>query len=129
MSGILDFLAPKDSEFMTGYYYDRRPAAPEDGRIVFKYSRLDPYFRSFDTELGQMRLDRESYSLKTRASLPWKVKGYISTQDGRLWQIMEIAEDNQPKGTEEVLRLFRTAPETDYTIRLLKVDNPWGIGT
>lgn len=127
--GILNFLTPKDDEYMTGYYYERRPKSPDDGRMKFRYSRLDPYSRVFDTALGQMRLDRETYSLKTRTSLPWKVKGYISAQNGKFFQIAEVLENDQPRGSEEVLRLFRRAPETEYTIRLVCVDNPWGIGT
>lgn len=129
MNSFLNFITPKDKEYMTGYYYERRPVSPDDGRMTFRYSRLDPYARVFDTALGQMRLDRETYSLKTRIGLPWKVNGYISAQDGRFYQIVEILEDNQPRGSEEVLRLFKRAPETEYTIRLIKVDNPWGIGT
>lgn len=127
--GILNFLTPKDDEYMTGYYYERRPKSPDDGRMKFRYSRLDPYSRVFDTALGQMRLDRETYSLKTRTSLPWKVKGYISAQNGKFFQIAEVLENDQPRGSEEVLRLFKRAPETEYTIRLVCMDNPWGIGT
>lgn len=127
--GFLEMIAPKDDQFMTGYYYERRPVSPEDGRKVFRYSRLDPYSRVFDTELGQMRLDRSTYSLKTKSNLDWKVNGYISTQDGNFFQIEEVSENNQPKGSEEVLRLFKRAVLSEYTIRLIKVDNPWGIGT
>lgn len=126
--GLLDFLTPKDDEYMTGYYYERRPVAPEDGCVKFRYSRLDPYARTFDTVLGQMRLDRETYSLKTRSALDWKVKGYVSTQNGLFFQITEILTDTQPKGTEETLRLFKKAPETEYTIRMVKADNPWELG-
>ncbi len=129
MNALLNFLAPKDDEYLTGYYYERRTRSPEDGRMKFRYSRLDPYSRVYDTALGQMRLDRETYSLKTRADLPWRVNGYISAQDGRFYQIVEILEDNQPRGFEEVLRLFKRAPEAEYVIRLMKADNPWGIGT
>ena len=114
--GILNFLTPKDDEYMTGYYYERRPKSPDDGRMKFRYSRLDPYSRVFDTALGQMRLDRETYSLKTRTSLPWKVKGYISAQNGKFFQIAEVLENEQPRGSEDVLRLFKRAPETEYTI-------------
>ncbi len=128
-NAFLDFMTPKDDEFMTGYYYERRPVSPDDGRQKFFYSRLDPYARVFDTALGTMRLDRQTYSLKTRTNLDWKVKGYISAQNGRFFQIVEILEDEQVRGSEEVLRLFKRAPETEYTIRLVRVDNPWGIGT
>ena len=122
-------ISSKDDEFMTGYYYERRPVSPEDGREVFTYSRLDPYSRVFDTQLGQMRIDRETYSLKTKTNLSWKVKGYISAQNGKFFQIVEVLTNEQPKGSEDVLRLFKRAVETEYTIRLIKVDNPWGIGT
>lgn len=127
--GILTFLTPKDDEFMTGYYYERRPVSPDDGRTIFQYSRLDPYSKTFDTQIGQMRIDRETYSLKTKTNLKWKVKGYISTQNGNFFQIVEVLANDQPKSAEEVLRLFKCSVQTEYTIRLIKVDNPWGIGT
>ena len=57
-SAFLNMLSLKDDEFMTGYYYERRPVSPEDGRTIFYYSRLDPYSRVFDTQLGQIRIDR-----------------------------------------------------------------------
>lgn len=57
VGGFLDMISSKDDEFMTGYYYERRTVSPEDGRAIFKYSRLDPYSRVFDTQLGQMRID------------------------------------------------------------------------
>lgn len=57
VGGFLDMISSKDDEFMTGYYYERRTVSPEDGRAIFKYSRLDPYSRAFDTQLGQMRID------------------------------------------------------------------------
>lgn len=126
--GILDFLAQKDDEFMTGYYYERRPTDASVERKVFRYSRLDPYSRVFDTALGQMRLDRETYSLKTRTDCGWKIKGYISTQDGRFFQIVDFLEDTQPKDSEEVLRLFKRAPQREFTIRLVAVENPMGVG-
>ena len=124
----LEMIAPKSDQFMTGYYYERRPVAPDDGRVTFRYSRLDNYSRVFDTQLGQMRIDRETYSLKTKTNLNWKVKGYISTQNGRFFQIVEVTENEQPKGSEQVLRLFKRAVQSEYTIRLVAVDNPWGIG-
>lgn len=128
-NAFLNFMTPKDDEFMTGYYYERRPVSPADGRQKFRYSRLDPYSKVFDTALGQLRIDRETYSLKTRIDLKWKVKGYISAQNGRFFQIVEVLENEQVRGSEEVLRLFKRAPETEYTLRLIRVDNPWGIGT
>lgn len=128
-SAFLNMLSPKDDEFMTGYYYERRPVSPEDGRQIFQYSRLDPYSRVFDTQLGQMRIDRETSSLKTKTNLDWKVKGYISAQNGKFFQIVEVTANEQPKGSEDVLRLFKSAINTEYTIRLIAVDNPWGIGT
>ena len=128
-SAYLNFMTPKDDGFMTGYYYERRPVSPDDGRQKFRYSRLDPYSRVFDTTIGRLRIDRETYSLKTHQNLNWKVKGYISAQNGKFFQIVEVLEDEQVRGSEEVLRLFKRAPETEYTIRLVRVDNPWGIGT
>ena len=121
-------LSGKSDEFMTGYYYARRPSSGDDGAQRFSYSRLDPYYRSYDVEFGQMRIDKSTYSLKTKTPLEWKVNGYVSTQDGEFFQITEIITDGQTRENEEALRLFKKALGREYTIRLLRVDNPWGIG-
>ncbi len=126
--GFLEMLAGKSDEFMTGYYYARRPSSGDDGAQRFSYSRLDPYYRSYDVEFGQMRIDKSTYSLKTKTPLEWKVNGYVSTQDGEFFQITEIITDGQTRENEEALRLFKKALGREYTIRLLRVDNPWGIG-
>ena len=75
-----------------------------------------------------MRIDKSTYSLKTKTPLEWKVNGYVSTQDGEFFQITEIITDGQTRENEEALRLFKKALGREYTIRLLRVDNPWGIG-
>lgn len=126
--GFLEMLSGKSDEFMTGYYYARRPSSGDDGAQRFSYSRLDPYYRSYDVEFGQMRIDKSTYSLKTKTPLEWKVNGYVSTQDGEFFQITEIITDGQTRENEEALRLFKKALGREYTIRLLRVDNPWGIG-
>ena len=126
--GFLEMLAGKSDEFMTVYYYARRPSSGDDGAQRFSYSRLDPYYRSYDVEFGQMRIDKSTYSLKTKTPLEWKVNGYVSTQDGEFFQITEIITDGQTRENEEALRLFKKALGREYTIRLLRVDNPWGIG-
>ena len=126
--GFLEMLAGKSDEFMTGCYYARRPSSGDDGAQRFSYSRLDPYYRSYDVEFGQMRIDKSTYSLKTKTPLEWKVNGYVSTQDGEFFQITEIITDGQTRENEEALRLFKKALGREYTIRLLRVDNPWGIG-
>lgn len=57
----------------------------------------------------------------------FKVHGFIITQDGKAFEIQQVETDRQTT-PPQVMRLFGTPASTEYVIRLVEVDNPWGIG-
>lgn len=122
-----DFLVDKTTEFMTGYYYEKYPENRADKRVTFSYRRVNNKSKAYATIMGTMRADSETYVIQTNDDCGYKIGGYISTQDGTFWQISEVIHDEMTQGNEESLILFRTAVESDFTIRLLRVENPWGI--
>ena len=125
---FLDLLNPKTEYYLTGYYYPYYPSTPEDGRVTFNYKQVNPYSRAFGTVLDNVRLDNETYALKTNEDCGFKIKGFISTQDGAFWSIAEIVHNEQVPGAEEALRFFKTVVQSEYLIRLIRADNPWEIG-
>lgn len=129
---ILDLLNPRNEYYFTGYYYPRKPKPtepPDLGRVTFSYRQVNPYSRTFATVMNTVRLDTETYAIRTNEDCGFKNKGFISTQDGKFWVIDEIIHDEQVPGTEEALRLFKNVVQSEYIMRLVKMDNPWGIGT
>ena len=133
---VLDFLKESDDEFMTGYYYDFKPDPRhtyaqqlQEGRWEFKYSKVSGQERRFNTVQSHVRADSERYTIQTCDNVGFKIGGYVSTQNGKLWKIEDFVKDEQTDGNEEVLLLFKESVKTEYVLRLIKVENPWGIGT
>ena len=119
----IDMLVDTSSEKLTGYFYKRRPRTPEDGRITFKYEQLDPNSRVFDKVLGNVRADRATYAIKTNDHCGFNVGGYIITQNGLIWEITEVVTNEQAKGSNDVLRWFRTAKNAECNVRMIQVDD------
>lgn len=128
---FLDLLNPKTDYYLTGYYYAKKPKPadpPDIGRITFAYRQINPYSRAFGTVLDNIRLDSETYAIKTNEDCGFKINGFISIQDGSFWTIAEIVHNEQIPGAEEALRLFKSPVQSEYLIRLIRMDNPWEIG-
>lgn len=119
----IDMLVDTSNEKLTGYFYKRRPKKPEDGRITFKYEQLDPNSRVFDKVLGNVRADRATYAIKTNDHCGFNVGGYIITQNGLIWEIAEVVTNEQAKGSNDVLRWFRTAKNAECSVRMIQVDD------
>ena len=120
---FIDLLIDTSNEFLTGYFYKKRPKSTKDGKITFLYKQLDPNSRVFSSVLGNVRADRETYAIKTNDACGFTVGGYISTQNGKTWIITEVVTNEEAEGANEVLRFFNTAKQSEKSIRLLRVDN------
>lgn len=123
----LDFLVDTSDEYMTGYYYKRRPKNALDGRIAFKYKQLDPNSRVFDKLLGDVRADSATYAIKTNDKCGFAVGGYIVTQNGLFWEISSVITNEEPSKDKDVLRFFRVSKRAECNIRMLAVDNLYDV--
>ena len=123
----LDFLVDTSDEYMTGYYYKRRPKNALDGRISFKYKQLDPNSRVFDKLLGDVRADSATYAIKTNDKCGFAVGGYIVTQNGLFWEISSVITNEEPSKDKDVLRFFRVSKRAECNIRMLAVDNLYDV--
>lgn len=119
----IDMLVDTSSEKLTGYFYKRRPRTPDDGRITFKYEQLDPNSRVFDKVLGNVRADRATYAIKTNDHCGFNLGGYIITQNGLIWEITEVVTNEHAKGSNDVLRWFKTAKNADCNVRMIQIDD------
>ena len=124
---VLDFLVNKDKETMTGYYYTKTPRSFDSDRIIFNYEKADYRRNNFSIVIPNLRSDEETYSIRTNDDCGFKTGNYVSTQDGCMWVIREILHEEQTKGSEETLLYFRRSVDAVYTLRLVRVENPWGV--
>ena len=132
---VLDFLKERDDEYMTGYYYAYKPNPThtqaqqfQEQRQVFHYARVTATEKRFNTVLSNLRADTERYTIKTCDDVGFKVGGYVSTQNGSFWKIEDLTHEEQTEENKEALLLFKRSIKTEFVLRLLKVDNPWGVG-
>lgn len=121
---FLDFLTVKDEEVLTGTYYKRRPTTTDDGGVTFNYDVVDESDRAYSALLNTLQTEQAMQTIKTNDLCGFKIKGYVVTQDGVLWQITSILKKIVKPENKQALRILKQTIETEYIIRLLAVDNP-----
>ena len=120
---FIDFLVDSSDEYLTGTFYPRRPKSSEDGGINFSYKQLDPNSRRFGKLLNNVRADVANYAISTNDHCGFNIGGYIVTQNGLIWQITEIVTNEEVKGKSDVLRWFKTAENSEQSLRMIQVDD------
>lgn len=123
---FLDYLTEKDEEVLTGIYFNRRPKTAEDEGIEFNYDMVNDRDTSFSTVLQNVKTQRAIMTIKTKAKIKFEINGYIKAQDGGLFQVMgfikRIVNDKKL-----ALRYFKETNSTEYTLRLIEVENAMDI--
>ena len=125
--GILNFLAIKSDEVLTGNYYARLPETPNDIADEFQYDIVNEHDKAYSLVLNNLQTDRTTCVIKTNDNCGFKINGYVTTQDGILWQITSIGKQLVKAETKQALRWLKQTIETEYVLRLLEVDNPWDL--
>ena len=123
----LDLLAVSDEEVLSGTYYNRRPKTAEDSGIEFKYDIVDEKNESYSKILDAIETVKSIQTIKTNDDCGFKVKGYIVTQTGEMWQITSIVKRLIKPENKQALRVIKTTIDTESILRLIEVDNPWGL--
>lgn len=124
---FIDMIVNTGDEFLTGVFYKRRPKAPTDIGVTFKYKQLDPNARVFGKLLGELRKDRATYAIKTNDDCAFNIGGYIQTQNGAMWEITEVIANEEVKGGNEALRWFTKAKNAEISVRMIQVDDLYDI--
>lgn len=124
---FLSLLTIKGEETLTGTYYERRPLTPEDAGVKFAYEIVNEPRASYGNILGTLNTTIAYQTIKTNDLCGFKVKGYCVTQEGAMWQIQEIEERITAPSNRQALRILTKTINTLYTLRMTKVDNPWGL--
>lgn len=118
---FIDLIINNADEYLTGYYYERRPVSQDDGPITFNYRQLDPNSKVFSTVLSNLRADRATYAIATNDFDGFKVGGYVVTQNALIWEITEVISNEEAKGQNDSLRWFKTARGAEWSVRMIQV--------
>ena len=124
---FLDLLAVSDDEVLSGTYYNRRPKTTEDVGVDFKYDIVDEKNESYSKVLDAIETVKSIQTIKTNDECGFKIKGYVVTQTGEMWQITSIVKRLIKPENKQALRVLKKTIETEYVLRLIEVENPWGL--
>ena len=127
MGDFLDFMAISDEEVLSGSYYSKRPKTPQDVSHPFMYDIVDESNKYYAKLLGEIQTEKTVQTIKTNDDCGFKIKGYVVTQEGTMWQIDNVVKRLVKADNKQALRWLKQTVETEYVIRLLEVENPWGL--
>ena len=122
----LDILLPRARFTAEGKFWTERPDSADEGGAKFNYEYVDPASRSYRRLFGNMQVfDANEVAIRTNDLLPWDAEKYFMTADGALYRVLQVQKDyaDAPK---QAMRLLGTPIGTQYVIRGVRIDNPWG---
>lgn len=122
---FLDLMAIKDNETFNGKYYKDRPQTPLDTAQLFKYEVIDPNDKTYSRILNNLEADNATHAIKTNNLCGFEINGYVITHEGYLWQISSVTV--LPSKNKQAYRYLTHAVGTEYLLRLIRVENPWGL--
>lgn len=123
---FLDLLHIKDEEVLSGTYYARRPKTPQDSGVPFEYDIVSEPRSNYGNIISNLNGVLSYQTIRTNDLVDFKVKGYCVTQEGGLWQIEEITKQLVTTNNKQALRNIKQI-ETERILRMIEVDNPWGL--
>lgn len=123
----LDLMNPKPDYTHTGTYYADRPDSPAVGGTEFNYKPVNPYSKTWRAIFSNMQAEARETAIETDDHCNFKTGGgYVSLQDGCLYAIQQVMAD-ETRAPKQAFRIFGIAVGTTYLLRLMQVDNPWGV--
>ncbi len=123
---ILDLLTPKPRFTATASYLPEPINSTDVGAVQFNYEYVNPVSQSYRRLFGNIQSVAGEVAIRTNDQLPYKVGGTVITQDGKTFEILQIEEDYQA-ANKQAMRVVGVPLSTEYVMRLVMVDNPWGV--
>ena len=122
----LDILMPRARFTAEGKYWTERPDSSDMGGMAFNYEYVDPLSKSYRVLFGNIQtVEDGSTTIRTNDNLGFKAGHWIMTDDGQLFQVIQVAKDFSAS-SKQALRLFGTPLMTEFVLRLVTDPNPWG---
>lgn len=126
MRDILDIMNPKTRFTATANYYPEPVNGPEVGAQQFNYEYVNPFSNNYRRLFANIQSEAGEVAIRTDDQINYKINGIVVTQDGKTFKIIQIEKDYQA-ANKQVMRILGTPVSTEYVMRLVSVDNPWGI--
>ncbi len=127
MRDILDILNPRTQFALSGTYYPERPDSPDVGGQPFNYEYVDPYTKTWRTLFGNIQASAGETAIRTDDRLKFKAgDGLVRLQDGEWYAIQQKMTDYQA-APKQAFRVLPVPVGTQYVLRLVAVDEPWGL--
>ena len=124
---FLNFFTNKEQEVLKGTYYSRQPKKPTDEGVPFNYDIVNESDRSYAKLLDSLESDRTYQTISTNDIPNLEIGGYVTTQEGGLWVIINFVSHLAVQDNKQALRFVKKTVATEYVVRLMQVDNPWGL--
>lgn len=126
LNDVLDILNPRTRFTAEGTFWTERPDSADEGGMRFNYEYVDPFSKTYRRLFGNIQsFDAGETAVRTNDLLPFKVGAFVMTAEGTLFTITQAAKDFQ-SASKQALRLLGTPLGTEYVLRLVNVENPWG---
>ena len=136
---FLDICNGRYNQTHTGRYFKQLPhnAYVPDGEGIYDidattavdvdYEYVDPTSWHYKTLLSNLiETEAANATIKTREPIKYSAKSYFLLDNGRLCRILSVTEDTA-SAQREAARLLPIPVGTEYVIRLVEVENPWGL--
>lgn len=123
----LDLFTPRSRFTAQGTYWDTRPdSAAQGGSKKFNYEFVSPYSKTYRVAFGNMQtFEAGETTVRTNDDVGFKNGGFVMLQNGQLYTILQVATDFQA-ASKQALRFLGVPLGTEYIVRMVTVDNPWG---
>lgn len=123
---ILDIMNPKPKFTATANYYAEFMDGPDVGAKQFNYEYENPYSNTYRRLFANIQGSAGEVAIRTDDQLNYKIGGVVITQDGKAFKILQSEKDYQA-GNKQVFRLLGSPVSVEYVIRLIEIENPWGV--
>lgn len=123
---MLDVLNPKTRFTASASYYEKPMNGPEEGVKQFNYEYVNPYSNTYRRLFSNIQTVAGEVAIRTDDQLNYRVDGIVVTQDGHMFKIIQVEKDYQA-ANKQVMRILGTPVSTEYVLRLINADNPWGV--
>lgn len=134
---FLDVITGKFFQTFSGHYYPSLPVSQlittqaEADAVVdarhFDYEVIDPEAHNY-RHLLQNLIDKDGAELtiKTTAAHDWRIGGYVTLQDGKMYTVLSMTRDTRA-ASKQAAELMPIPVGTEYIIRLISYVNPRGL--
>lgn len=124
----LDLANPQRRFTASAYYYPQEVDSPDIGGARFTYEYVDPLSHTYRKLFGNIQSTQGEgeVTIRTNTRLEYARGAYVKTQDGKYFQIIQMMTDFSA-ANKQAMRLVPVPVSVEYVIRMVEVDDPWGI--